>query len=95
MEGTGGASGVRRGEVIAALSLATDLAMGQPVEFALKSCVLATRLALRAVELASAGSWGRMAASRGGEIVDVSLEEAIATRKGVPPEWIRFGRVVA
>ena len=57
--------------------------------------VLATRLALRAVELASAGSWGRMAASRGGEIVDVSLEEAIATRKGVPPEWIRFGRVVA
>lgn len=37
-------SGVRRGEIIAALSLATDLAMGQPVEFALKSCVLATRL---------------------------------------------------
>jgi HD-GYP domain-containing protein (c-di-GMP phosphodiesterase class II) len=37
-------SGVRRGEVIAALSLATDLAMGQPVEFALKSCVLATRI---------------------------------------------------
>jgi HD-GYP domain-containing protein (c-di-GMP phosphodiesterase class II)/DNA-binding CsgD family transcriptional regulator len=38
-------SGVRRGEVIAALSLATDLTMGQPAEFALKSCVLATRLA--------------------------------------------------
>ena len=37
-------SGVRRGEVIAALSTATDLAMGQPVEFALKSCVLATRI---------------------------------------------------
>jgi HD-GYP domain-containing protein (c-di-GMP phosphodiesterase class II) len=35
---------VRRGEVIAALSIATDLAMGQPVEFALKSCVLATRV---------------------------------------------------
>jgi hypothetical protein len=32
-------SGVRRGEIIAALSLATDLSMGQPVEFALKSCV--------------------------------------------------------
>jgi HD-GYP domain-containing protein (c-di-GMP phosphodiesterase class II) len=39
-----GASGVRRGEVIAALSLATDLAVGQPVEFALQSCVLATRI---------------------------------------------------
>ena len=57
--------------------------------------LLATRLGLKAVELASSGSWGRMAASRGGEIVDVSLEEAIATRKGVPPEWIRDGRVVA
>lgn len=40
-------TGVRRGEVIAALSMATDLAMGQPVEFALKSCVLATRIADR------------------------------------------------
>src|SRR5262245_15882636 len=44
MQGTDASSGVRRGEVIAALSLATDLAMGQPVEFALKSCVLANRL---------------------------------------------------
>jgi hypothetical protein len=37
-------SGLRRGEVIAALSLATDLSMGQPVEFALRSCVLAMRI---------------------------------------------------
>lgn len=44
MQRTGANSGVRRGEVIAALSLATDLTMGQPVEFALKSCVLATRI---------------------------------------------------
>jgi HD-GYP domain-containing protein (c-di-GMP phosphodiesterase class II) len=36
--------GIRRTEVIAALSLATDLAMGQPLEFALKSCVLGMRL---------------------------------------------------
>ncbi len=35
---------VRRAEIIAALSLATDLAMGQPVEFALKSCVLGMRI---------------------------------------------------
>jgi HD-GYP domain-containing protein (c-di-GMP phosphodiesterase class II) len=41
---TGQRSGIRRGEVIAALSLATDLSMGQPVEFALKSCVLGMRL---------------------------------------------------
>ena len=37
-------SGVRRGEIIAALSMATDLAMGQPIEFALRSCLLGMRL---------------------------------------------------
>jgi HD-GYP domain-containing protein (c-di-GMP phosphodiesterase class II) len=37
-------SALRLAEVIAALSLATDLGMGQPLEFALTSCVLATRL---------------------------------------------------
>ncbi len=36
---------VRRVEIIAALSLATDLAIGQPVEFALRSCALAMALA--------------------------------------------------
>ena len=36
---------VRRVEIVAALSLATDLAIGQPVEFALKSCALAVALA--------------------------------------------------
>jgi HD-GYP domain-containing protein (c-di-GMP phosphodiesterase class II) len=37
-------SGIRRAEFIAALSMATDLAVGQPMELALKSCVLAMRL---------------------------------------------------
>lgn len=36
--------GIRLAEVVAALSLATDLGMGQPFEFALSSCVLAVRL---------------------------------------------------
>lgn len=35
---------VRLAELMAALSLATDLGMGQPLEFALQSCVLAVRL---------------------------------------------------
>src|SRR5712692_318955 len=38
-------SAVRLAEVMATLSLATDLGMGQPLEFALTGCVLATRLA--------------------------------------------------
>jgi len=42
---------VRSAELVAALSLATDLGTGQPMEHALRTCVLATRLG----ELAGAG----------------------------------------
>jgi len=38
-------SGVRLAELMMTLSLATDLGMGQPLEFALSSCILAVRLA--------------------------------------------------
>src|SRR3954453_4157219 len=37
-------TGVRLAEIMAALSTATDLAMGQPLEFAMASCVIAVRL---------------------------------------------------
>src|SRR5947199_6631650 len=37
-------SGVRLAELMAALSIATDLGMGQPLESALYSCVVAMRL---------------------------------------------------
>jgi HD-GYP domain-containing protein (c-di-GMP phosphodiesterase class II) len=36
---------IRLAELMAALSLATDFGMGQPIEFAMQSCVLAMRLA--------------------------------------------------
>jgi hypothetical protein len=39
-----GASNIRLAELIAALSLATDLGMGQPMEYALCVCVLSVRL---------------------------------------------------
>ena len=38
-------SGVRLAELMMSLSLATDLGMGQPMEFAMSSCILAVRLA--------------------------------------------------
>jgi HD-GYP domain-containing protein (c-di-GMP phosphodiesterase class II) len=44
MESRTAAITIRRAEIIAALSLATDLAIGQPMENALRSCVLAMRL---------------------------------------------------
>src|SRR4051812_48973530 len=37
-------SGIRSAEIIATLSLASDLAVGQPMEHGLRSCVLAMRL---------------------------------------------------
>jgi HD-GYP domain-containing protein (c-di-GMP phosphodiesterase class II) len=40
----GGDSGVRLAELMAALSIATDLGMGQPLETALSSCVVSIRL---------------------------------------------------
>jgi ATP-dependent phosphofructokinase / diphosphate-dependent phosphofructokinase len=49
--------------------------------------ILATRYGLKAADLVDAGSFGRMAALHGDEIVDVSLAEATARLKTVPPEW--------
>jgi phosphofructokinase-like protein len=49
--------------------------------------ILATRYGLKAADLVLAGSWGRMAALHGDDIVDVSLREATAELKTVPPKW--------
>ena len=49
--------------------------------------VLATRYGLKAADLVEAGEFGRMAALQGDDIVDVSLEEATAELKTVPPQW--------
>jgi 6-phosphofructokinase 1 len=49
--------------------------------------VLATRYGLKAAELAYTGQFGQMAALRGDDIVAVTLEEATAELKTVPPEW--------
>ncbi|HEU4355508.1 MAG TPA: ATP-dependent 6-phosphofructokinase [Actinomycetota bacterium] len=57
--------------------------------------LLATRLGLRAAELAAAGSWGRMAAIRGNDVVDVPLADAAGRNRTVPEGWIDAGRVVA
>ena len=54
--------------------------------------VLATRYGLKAADLAHEGRFGRMAALHGDEIVDVSLEEATAALKTVPPDWYDTAR---
>jgi 6-phosphofructokinase 1 len=48
--------------------------------------VLATRFGIAAIDLATAGGWGRMVSLRGGQIADVPLSDAVAERKVVPEE---------
>jgi ATP-dependent phosphofructokinase / diphosphate-dependent phosphofructokinase len=54
--------------------------------------VLATRYGLKAADLVEEGKFGRMAALRGDEIVDVSLAAATAELKTVPREWWEVAR---
>ena len=54
--------------------------------------VLATRFGLKAADLVHEGKFGRMAALHGDAIVDVSLTEATAELKTVPPEWYDVAR---
>jgi 6-phosphofructokinase 1 len=54
--------------------------------------ILATRFGLKAADLVEAGRFGRMAALRGDDVIDVSLEEATAQLKTVPNEWYEVGK---
>jgi len=54
--------------------------------------VLATRYGLRAAQLVHERNFGRMAALHGDRIVDVSLADATAELKTVPPDWYEVAR---
>src|SRR5947207_3288034 len=54
--------------------------------------VLATRYGLKAADLVEERKWGRMAALRGDEIVDVALKEATSELKTVPDDWYAVAR---
>src|SRR3954447_6108599 len=54
--------------------------------------VLATRYGLKAADLVEAGDFGKMAALQGDSIVAVSLADATAQLKTVPPEWYDVAR---
>jgi phosphofructokinase-like protein len=47
---------------------------------------LATRYGIHASRMVAEGRFGRMAALRGAEIIDVPIDEAVGTLKTVPPE---------
>jgi phosphofructokinase-like protein len=55
--------------------------------------ILATRYGIAAIDLATAGGWGRMVSLRGDDIADVPLEDAVAERKVVPEELYRVAEV--
>lgn len=52
--------------------------------------VLGTRMGVTAVHLAEAGTWGTMTALAGGRIVPVTLADATAELKRVPPDLYRI-----
>ena len=54
--------------------------------------VLATRYGLKAADLVEEQKFGQMAALRGDAIVSVSLAEAVAELKKVPPEWYEVAK---
>ena len=49
--------------------------------------VLATRYGLKAADLVHEARWGTMAALHGDDVVEVSLKDAVAELKTVPPEF--------
>ena len=55
--------------------------------------VLGTRMGLAAVDLATAGGWGRMVARQAQEIVDVPLRDAVDHRSVVPLDLYRDAEV--
>ena len=54
--------------------------------------VLATRYGMKAADLVQAGRFGQMAALHGDSIVEVSLAEATAQLKTVPPDWYEVAK---
>jgi ATP-dependent phosphofructokinase / diphosphate-dependent phosphofructokinase len=54
--------------------------------------VLATRYGLKAADLVHEERWGTMAALHGDSIVEVTLADAVAELKTVPPQWYEVAR---
>jgi phosphofructokinase-like protein len=54
--------------------------------------VLATRYGLKAADLVHDERWGTMAALHGDSIVEVTLADAVAELKTVPPQWSDVAR---
>jgi phosphofructokinase-like protein len=63
---------------------------GSPTAF---DRVLATRFGIAAIDLASSGSWGRMVALRGSDVIDCPLDDAVADIKRVPDELYEVAEV--
>ena len=55
--------------------------------------ILGTRVGVKAADLVAQGKFGRMAGLRGNEIIDVSLDQAVADLKVVTDDWWKFAEV--
>jgi len=55
--------------------------------------ILGTRVGAKAAELVAQRKFGQMVALRGNDVVGVSLQEATAELKTVPPEWLKLADI--
>ncbi|MBI3013284.1 MAG: 6-phosphofructokinase, partial [Elusimicrobia bacterium] len=55
--------------------------------------ILGSRVGVKAADLVAEKKFGHMVALKGNEVVPVSLQEATAKLKVVPPEWLQFSKI--
>lgn len=61
----------------------------------LRDRVAASRMGYHAVELLLAGSYNRVVAERGQDIVDYDITEALTMHKGMEPELVKMAQVIS
>jgi len=57
--------------------------------------MLASRMGHRAVELLQSGAMGRVVGIKGNEIIDLEIEEALAMRREINPEFYELAKMLA
>ena len=60
-----------------------------------KDRVVASRMGVRAVELLREGTYDRVLAMRGDDLVDLDISEALAMRKTIGPEYVNVSKVLS
>ena len=61
----------------------------------LRDRVAASRMGYHAVELLLSGSYDRVVAERGLDIIDYDITEALTMNKGMDPELVKIAQIIS